>query len=221
MTPDIRSMEPLARWLRKAEDSLAKPLRALAILADLIFLALGGVALAQALSGEKLPVEAYVVVACSLVFAIWTTVMSRRHPQPSPDKTSLAALQGAAFQGKLSEMLGENAPILGQAAADLEQMEALLPSLTLEPAFVESLRTAGQERMRRMVDLTIDTPGRYGLTLAQAKDAILADAKWISDVRVLVEQTRETPMNHGEDLAIGHLRAFVQAREEAIVELQQ
>lgn len=213
-------MEPLGRWLRKAEDAWAIPIRAFAILAYIFFIALGGLATVQAASGMALPLEAYFIVACSLAVAIWMTLLSRRHRRPSRDKTSLAALQGASFQGKLSEVLGENAPILGQAAADLEQMEALLPSLSLEPASIESLHVAGQERMRRMVDLTIDTPGRYGLTMAQAKDTILADAKWLSEVRVLVEQSRETLVDQGEDLALGHLQAFVQAREEAIEELR-
>ena len=189
-------------------------------MAALIFLGLLGMALHDLTTPTPPPWFAWVMVFGFFAAFVFCTVAAYRAPRRAKNRPSLAPLQTAAFQGKLAEALGENAELLGQAAADLEQTEALLPSSPLEAAFAAELTREGNERMRRMVDLTIDTPGKYGLTMAQATVRVLEDGRWLGEVRRLVEATREGEVDSEGASTLGHLQAFVAAREEAVVELR-
>ncbi|MGV3617305.1 MAG: hypothetical protein ACO1SV_18410 [Fimbriimonas sp.] len=213
-------MDSLTRWIQKQDDATGGVLRVAAAIAAALFLIAGSVAVGQTLLGDPAPPEAWVFVSVLLVGALALGIPALRRPRPKEDAVSLAPLQTAIWQGKLAETLGDHAEPLGQAATDLEQMEALLPRTGLDSDFATSLRETAQVRMRRMVDLTLAVPGRFGLTLEQAKAQFTEDGRWLHEVRRLVEKSHEGAIEKGDDGTLRHLESLVQAREEAIQELR-
>jgi hypothetical protein len=213
-------MDSLRRWIQAQENSTGEILRFSAVVTGTLLLIALGVAVGQTLLGSPAPPEAWGLITFLTLLTITLAVTGLRIPRRSKDRVSLAPLQTAIWQGKLAEALGENANALAQAATDWEQMEALLPGTALEPDFTASLREAANARMRRMVELTVEVPGRFGLTLDQAKSQIAEDGRWLHEVRRLVEKSREGAIESSEDGTLRHLEGLVQAREEAMLELR-
>jgi hypothetical protein len=212
-------MEALTRWIQKETDPTGAMLRVFAWIAlALLVIALGAAGI-QSLS-ETPPPEAWGVIGFLLLATAGLGIPALRTKRPAKDQVSLAPLGSAIWFGQLETSLGENGPQLAQAAADWEQAEALLAFAELEPAHVESLRQSGDARMRRMLELTVAPPGRFGLTLEQARAQIEADGRWLTEVRRLIEASREGVATPAEDDALGNLREAVRAREEAVAELR-
>lgn len=136
------------------------------------------------------------------------------------NRVSLAPLLMAANQGKLSEAIGENADALEEAAADLEQTKLLIESSTLANDLKSALEKELEYRMRRMLELSIAAPARYGLTRLKAEAQIVEDGHWLAEARRLTETMQDERESDEDDTTLTNLRALVQAREEAIVELR-
>lgn len=215
----LRGMDALTRWIQKDANSAGGILRVFAFIAATLFLLALGAAGVQSLS-ETPPPEAWGLIGFLLLTTIGLAIPALRMKAPAKDRVLLAPLLNAIWQGKLAEALGEDAPRLAQAATDWEQAEALLPFVGYETSFTDSIRQAGESRMRRMLDLTVAPPGRFGLTFEQARQCIEGDAAWLAEVRRLVEASRAEVRPQGDDDTLGHLRAMVQAREEAVEELR-
>jgi len=212
-------MESLARWLQKEENAWYPLLRIFAALSAVLFVGCAGEAIYEASTGTA-PLIAWVVVSFLFILTIALSIPGLRSLKNRRKGPSLSNLQTAAFTGKLAEALGDRAEILGKAATDLEQIESLLKWDALDEEFSLSLKEAGNTRMRRMVDLTIATPGDYGLTMGQANLQVEEDGRWLAEARALIESNRETSVQSAKDETLSHLQALVQAREEAEIELR-
>lgn len=212
-------MEPLSRWLKKEDNPAGQMFVIFAIISAFLFLFSIGAAVYDTLTGV-LPPEAYGVLAFLFILTTVLTVPAIKYRKNRRQGPSLSALHGAAFTGKLAKALGSHAETIGQAAADLEQVEALLKWGSLDEQFEQTLITSGNARMRRMVELSITPPGTYGLTLEQAARQIKEDGNWLAEVRTLVESTREESLPATKDETLTHLKEYVQAREEAVLELR-
>ena len=213
-------MEALTRWIQRETNPGGAMLRVFAWIAlALLVIALGAAGI-QSLS-ETPPPEAWGVIGFLLLVTVGLGIPALRTKRPAKDQVSLAPLANAIWTGQLEATLGENGPPLARAAADWEQAEALLGFAGLEASYVETVRQSGDARMRRMLELTVAPPGRFGLTLEQAKAQIEVDAHWLAEVRRLIEASRTNEAIPAEDDALAHLREMVEAREEAVAELRR
>lgn len=213
---DRVQMEPLARWIQREDPSTGDFLVVFAAMAGAGSLAAIGAAIYEASSGS-LPFAAWFFCTMMVLITIGFTIPAVRSKRKSRTKgASLASLRLPAFQGKLAEALGPRAEVLGNAAADLEQMEALLTHAELESEFSTELRESANRRLRRMLDLTVAPPGQHGLSIEQAGAQIETDGQWLTEARRLVESTQGRVAPSDEDQVLGDLKALVQAREELL-----
>lgn len=135
-------------------------------------------------------------------------------------RPSMSPLIGAGVRGHLAEAIGPRASQLNEAAIDVEQILLLLKRTKNYGIDASALEKATNERMRRMVELTVGAPALYNLSREQAEVQIDADGAWLSRARVLVEKLGATaePLTL-EDPLLLDIEELVSARDEAVDEL--
>ncbi len=216
-------MEHLARWIKKDSEQgclfLANAL--FEIYAAIALLVVFGIGTAEGWTHRNPDASVLRLVAfgLSLVVAALAYPLIRRYRRRK-GRVSLASLLIAANRNNLGEAIGPNASALEEAAADLEQAELLLPKTALDRSFAHALVRSGNDRIRRMLEVSIAAPARYGLTRAQSEVQFAEDGRWLAEFRRLVEQTRESSTPLEEDATLGHLRTLVDSRQEALAELK-
>lgn len=211
-------MDALSRWIVKRERPVPNVLiTLLAVYATFGAIGTGIFFVVEALDPRSTTRGLLLVLTVVLLLLNLPAILRARRRR---GRVSLQPLLHANALGKLAEKLGANAATLEESAADLEQTQALLPWTHLDRDLQRELTRSTDARLLRMLELTVAAPARYGLTRSQANDRFVEDARWMAEVRRLVERIREAPERREDEGALNDLRELVEAREEARAELK-
>lgn len=215
-------MDALIRWMKR-EEPPGGVLAAFAAIGCGTILVIGLIAAALDPTVRTDPLGPIVFCALMAVLTAIFTAPALKHLKAKKlrgKSPSLAPLQAAAFAGNLEAALAGRFGVISQAATDLEQLEALLKTTHLESPMAEKLRSEGNHRLRRMLDLTLAPPGQLGYSTNGAEQQVKADGRWLAEVLRLVEAGHDGPEIIGEDTILANLKSLIAEREEAINELR-
>ncbi|MEZ0326132.1 MAG: hypothetical protein ACAH95_09510 [Fimbriimonas sp.] len=197
-------MQPLERWLIKDSNSFRTTWRLmLAILgpAPGMFLSIA--------SPRYVWLGGVIMLACFIPLIIDRVKNRNRF-------NSLHLLRG--LPGKLPTSMLPVPAVLDECALGIEQIEGLLLHVPLDAPTRKRIRSAANQRFRRMLDLELMVPGPLGYSIQEAERQVDEDVQWLRTARRLLEESKP-PKLAESDSVLSELHQTRADREAAIQEL--
>ncbi|RYG47119.1 hypothetical protein EON79_08230 [bacterium] len=156
----------------------------------------------------------------AVAVAGWIPYLRFRHQ--NRHRPNLMSLVLAHSRGLLVERLGENAPILEEAATEAEQITFLSERPPLPSSLGKEIAREANLRMERMVDLAAGAAASYGFTREGATVQIGSDLDWLARTRETIEKATLRGVEPIQDSEgpLRQLRELASEREAALQELR-